>query len=61
MEDRRYFELIEIYNLMFHENFPNMLLKNYSIAEQIKILEDCIKNNRPYIPDNLYENSDVDS
>jgi hypothetical protein len=47
--------------LMFHENFPNMLLKNYSINEQIQILEDCIKNNRPYIPDNIYENSDVDS
>ena len=61
MEDRRYFELIETYNLMFHENFPNMLLKNYSINEQIKILEECIKNNRPYILDNIYENSDVDS
>lgn len=61
MEDRRYFELIEIYNLMFHENFPNMLLKNYSINEQIQILEECIKNNKPYISDNIYENSDVDS
>ena len=61
MEDRRYFELIEMYNLMFHENFPNMLLKNYSINEQIKILEECIKNNEPYILDNIYENSDVDS
>ena len=43
MENKRYFELLEIYNLMFHENFPNMLFKNYSINEQIQILEECIK------------------
>lgn len=61
MENKRYFELLERYNLMFHDNFPNMILKNYSINEQIQILEDCIKNKKPYTSDKIYENIDIDS